>query len=178
MIGSWKRAAAASALCLGLAALATAGAAQDRPPGPQALQRGPVQHGPDRQKMFEEMRQRREQRLHDLLQIKPDQEAAFHAYLAAVQPPARVGKDGQRGPRELQRGPDLAPMTTSQRLDREAARIAREQAAVAATRTFYAALSAEQRKAFDAMPMRMGHGGGHRFGGHEGRGGHHFEGQR
>jgi Spy/CpxP family protein refolding chaperone len=166
MIGSWKRTAAASALCLGIAALASAGAAQDRPPGPQGLLRGPVQHGPDRQKMFEEMRQRREQRLHDLLQIKPDQEAAFHAYLAAIEPPRREDGDGRRGPGGLQRGPDLAPMTTPQRLDRMAARIAREQAVVAATRTFYAALNPEQRKAFDAMPMRMGGRGGHRGGGH------------
>jgi protein CpxP len=171
MNGTWKRT-AAGALCLGIIAVATVGAAQDRPPGPPGLQRGPVRQGPDRQKMFEQMRQRREQQLHDVLQIKPDQEAAFHAYLAAIAPPRPEGKDGQRG---LQRGPDFAPPTTPQRLEREAARIAREQAALTATRTFYAALSPEQRKAFDAMPMRMGHGGGH---GGPGRGGHHFEGQR
>jgi Spy/CpxP family protein refolding chaperone len=177
MIRSWKHAAAASALCLGIAALASAGAAQDRPPGREGLLRGPVQHGPDRQKMFEEMRQRREQRLHDLLQIKPDQEAAFHAYLAAVEPPHRDSKDGQRGPGGLQRGPDFAPMTTPQRLDRMAARIAREQAVVAATRAFYAALSPEQRKAFDAMPMQMGHGGGPGLHGHR-DGGRPSEGPR
>jgi protein CpxP len=178
MIGTWKRTATAGALFLGILALATAGAAQDRPPGPQGLQRGPLRQGPDRQKMFEEMRQRREQRLHDVLQIKPDQDAAFRAYLAAIAPPRPEGKDGQRGPRELQRGPDFAPLTTPQRLDREAAHIAREQAALAATRTFYAALSPDQRKAFDAMPMRMGHGGERGSGGREGRGGPHFEGQR
>jgi protein CpxP len=175
MIGTWKRTAGAAALCLGIIAVATAGAAQDRPPGPQGLQRGPVRQGPDRQKMFEQMRQRRQQQLHDILQIKPDQEAGFHAYLAAVEPPRREGKDGPRG---LQRGPDFAPMTTPQRLDREAARIARQQAALAATRTFYAALSPDQRKAFDAMPMRMGHGGGHGFHGPEGRGGPPLEGHR
>jgi protein CpxP len=190
MNGSWKRAAAASALCLGLAAFATAGAAQDRPSpaGPAGAagqrapgQRAPGQRGADRQKMFEEMRQRREQRMHDLLQIKPDQEAAFHTFLTAVAPPHREGKDGQRGPSAgpgREHGPWAKPKTTPERLDRMTARLARMQATIAATRTFYAALSPDQRKAFDALPMAGGRGHGHRgFRGHGG-GGHHFEGPR
>ena len=174
MIESWKRAAAAGALCLGLAAAATAGVAQDRPQGlggpPHGeAQRGPGQRGPDRQKMFEEMRRRREQWMHDLLQIKPDQETAFHAFLAAVAPPQREGKGAGR-----EAGPGAAPMTTPQRLDRMAMRIARLQQIAAATKTFYAALSPEQRRAFDALPAPMGRHGarGHRGGRHQ------FEGPR
>jgi len=58
-----------------------------------------------------------------------------------------------------------------------AARMAEGQAKfqqmAAATKTFYAALTPDQRRAFDAMPM-MGPGGHH-----EGMGGeHHWEGPR
>jgi protein CpxP len=179
MIGSWKRAAAASVLCLGLAAVASAGVAQDRTPGPGGPPPGAGRHGPgqhdgaDRQKMFEQMRQRREQRLHDLLQIKPDQDAAFHTFLASIDPPHRDGKDGHRGPGQG-RGPGAAPMTTPQRLERLDARIARLQQVAAATKSFYGILSPEQRRAFDALPMRTGRHG------HRGRmgGSHHFEGPR
>ncbi len=132
--------------------------------------------------MFENFKHQREQRLHDLLQIRPDQEGALRAYLAAVEPQR---KPGDRGPgREGREGKDGRPgadrpMTTPERLDRMAARMAerqqRFQATAAATKTFYAALSPDQRKAFDAMP-RMGGGEGRGFGhGHfggrgEGRG--------
>ena len=55
-------------------------------------------------------------------------------------------------------------MTTPQRLDEMAARMADRQArfqkVAAATKTFYAALSPEQRKVFDEMPMLMADRGG------------------
>ena len=190
MNGSWKRAAAASALCLGIAAAGLAGA-QDRPQGPPpgAGQRGPGRPGFDGRKFVEEMRQRREQRMHDLLQIKPNQEAAFHAFTAAMQPPPRDGKPGGPGGpgRERGRGPEAArpqaaPMTTPERLDRMQMRMAERQArfqqTAAAIRTFYAALSPEQRKAFDVMPMMGGEHGGHRGGGRFGSGRPGFGGPR
>jgi protein CpxP len=179
MIGSWKRAAVAGALCLGLAAVATAGAAQDRPPVPPAAgPHGPGQPGTmDHRKMFEAMRARHERMLHDVLSIKPDQETAFHAYLAALAPPPRDGdRDGRPGPgRERDRPPGQAPMTTPQRLDRMAARMAQRQARfqqmASATRTFYAVLSPEQRRAFDALPMMMAGERRGRMGGHGSMGG-------
>ena len=156
-----KRAAAAGVLCLGLAAAAVSAGAQDRGPGPRGGDR-PAEH----QKMFEQFRQKHEQLLHDLLQIRPDQEGAFKAFLAAAE-----RKPGERGPGREGR-PDARPMTTPERLDRMAQRMAehqqRFQKVAAATKSFYAALSPEQRKAFDAMPQGMGRGGGG-FGGH----GHH-----
>jgi protein CpxP len=171
MNATWKRAAAAGALCLGLAAAAAAGA-QDRPAagGPPSAAR----NGEHRRMMFEQMRQRREQRLHDLLQIKPDQEAAFHTFLAAAAPPRRDGDKDGKGRGGPGGGQPPAPLTTPQRLDRMAARMAerqqRFQQVAAATRTFYGVLSAEQRKAFDEMGPMMGRGhgrarGGHGFGG-------------
>lgn len=168
-----KRAAAAAVLCLGLTAAAAAAGAQDRPAGPGGPPRG--DRAGERQKMFEDFRHRREQRLHDLLQIRPDQEGALRAYLAAVEP---QGKPGERGPGREGRPDRDRPMTTPERLDRMAARMAerqqRFQAMSAATKTFYAALNADQRKAFDAMP-RMG-GEGHGFG-HGGFGHGHFGGR-
>jgi hypothetical protein len=126
--------------------------------------------------MAEAMRMRREKMLHDLLQIKPDQEAAFHAFTASMTPPPR---DGKAGPGRY--GPGAAPsmpMTTPERLDRMAARMAERQArfqkVAAATKTFYAALTPDQRRAFDAMPMMHG-GGGH---GRWEHGGHGFGGER
>ena len=139
--------------------------AQDRPTPPGAGQHGPGMAGMpgmDRGKMMEAMRARREKTLHDVLAIKPDQEAAFRAYLTAVAPPM----DGDR-PGRPNRDPQDAPMTTPQRLDRMAAQMAdrqtRFQKVASATKTFYAALNPDQRRAFDALPMMMA--------GREGRGG-------
>ena len=119
--------------------------------------------------MFEEMRQRREQRLHDVLQIRPDQETAFHAYLTAVTPPRREG-EGPRGAGRERDGRDREKpaMTTPERLDRVAARQAEHEKRFAqvasATKAFYGALNPEQRKAFDAMPTMMMGEGHHGFG--------------
>lgn len=176
MTGSWKRAIVAGALCLGLVDV-TASAAQDHPQGPAqgpGAAYAPGRHGgPDHEKRLADMREHREKRLHDLLQIKPDQDAAFHAYIAAITPPPRDGKPGGWG----HHGEGAMPMTTPERLDRMAARMAERQARfqqmAAATKTFYAALTPDQRRAFDAMPM-MEHGGHH-----EGmRGEHPWEGPR
>ena len=160
-----KCVAAVSALCLGLAAAANAGA-QDRPGRPGAPP--PAADG-DHRKMFEEMRQKREQRLHDVLQIRPDQETAFHAYLAAVTPPRREG-EGPRGAGRERDDHGRPAMTTPERLDRMAARQAEREKrftqVASATKAFYGALGPEQRKAFDAVPMMMMMGEGHRGFGH------------
>ncbi len=70
------------------------------------------------------------------------------------------------GPRGRQGRPDraeLAKMTTPQRLDRMQTRQAERSAMFAkridATRSFYAALTPEQQKTFDAEGMRFGHRG-------------------
>ncbi len=160
---TYQRIALAAVLGLGLVVSA---AAQERGPGPGA----PAgQRGGDRQKLFAEMQQKREQRLHDLLQIKPDQETSFHAFTTALQQArphhGRKGRDGAEGKGQR------AALTTPERLDRAAQRLADAQARLqktsAAVKTFYAVLSPDQKKAFDAMPMQLG--GGHRgFGGHGG----------
>jgi len=152
---TFQRVALAAALGFGLVVSA---AAQDRGPGPGGT--APGARGADRQKLFEDMQHRREQRLHDLLQIKPDQETAFRTFTSSLEQarPARGqrrGDKGQRGPgRDAAQG-ERAALTTPERLDRQAQRLAdaqqRLQKEAAAVKTFYAVLTPDQRKAFDAM---------------------------
>jgi len=94
------------------------------------------------------------QHLRDVLQLRADQEGALKAYLAAAGPQA-WGKD--RPKREAVDMP-RQPLTTPERLDREAEHLDRARARLDATRAFYAALSPSQKKAFDALgPMVGGH---------------------
>ncbi len=111
------------------------------------------------------------QDLRTILRLRPDQEPALTAFLQSHHRPDRPG-----GP-EGRRGPPGAPpeaMTTTQRLDMEGRR-ASEMAAMRqrhadALRTFYNALSPDQKQVFDALQRVQGHGhggwGGHGFGGH------------
>jgi protein CpxP len=184
-----QRVALAAVLGFGIVVSA---AAQDRGPGPGGP---PGPRGGDRQKMFQDMQHRREQRLHDLLQIKPDQETAFRTYVSSLeqlrpQHGQRTGAGGQGAPGQGapgQAGPrrggvpgqQAAPLTTPERLDRSLQRLAeaqqRLQKQAAVVKTFYAAISPEQRKAFDTMGGAGLGGGG--FGRHGGMH-HRFEGPR
>ena len=136
------------------------------PPGPAAAHEHWAEH----------MRAHAEERakaLHDVLNIRPDQEAAFQAFLASMRP-----EGDHMGMREEHDEEGAAALTTPQRLDRMAARMAEHQAAfqrkAAAIRSFYATLSPEQQRAFDAMHDLMDHGhhdGGFGGPGHQGPGG-------
>jgi hypothetical protein len=99
--------------------------------------------------------------LHAILNLRPDQEAAFQAFQAAMTPQPREHHD------RMDRG-GMETMTTPQRLDRMADRMAKREAEfhrrADAIKAFYAALGPEQQRAFDAMPMMMG--GRHRGMGH------------
>jgi hypothetical protein len=162
-----QRAALAAVLGFGLVVSAAAQErAQDRPPGAGAAA-GP--RGGDRQALIEARRHRQEQRLHDLLQIKADQETAFRTFVASLEQARPKRGEGRRGPG---RGApaERENLTTPERLDRQAQRLAdaqqRLQKTSAAVKTFYAALTPDQRKAFDSMGgvgLRGG-GFGHRGG--------------
>jgi Spy/CpxP family protein refolding chaperone len=92
------------------------------------------------------------------LAITPEQESAWQAFTASMQPPARTGT---RMSRE-----DFAKLTTPERIDQMRAHRAERQAAMdqraEATKTFYAALTPDQQKVFDANTMRPRHGSGPR----------------
>lgn len=114
----------------------------------------------DPAKMQERMQQHMAQRqaqLKQKLQITPAQESAWTAYVAAMQPPANM----QRIDRA-----EFARLTTPERIDRMRALRAAHHAEMdkrgEATKTFYAALTAEQKKVFDAENMRGRRGGHHR----------------
>ena len=113
------------------------------------------------------MAARRADHLRAALQLRPDQEPALNAFLAASQPAARP-TPGDRGA--------MAGMTTPQRLDAQRARmterLARFDQRAAATKKFYAQLSPAQQKAFDTLaPHGPGKGMGGRHGGHGPQGG-------
>ncbi|MCR5873769.1 Spy/CpxP family protein refolding chaperone [Phenylobacterium sp. J426] len=108
--------------------------------------------GPRKNVMIYRSGEGREQHLKDVLQLRPNQEPALKAFLAATQPePGRhdvvkFGKD------------DLDKSTAERLAQMEAKADEHHQAMkrrIAATRTFYAQLDEKQKKAFDAMPMLM-----------------------
>lgn len=113
---------------------------------------------------------KRQAELKATLKITPAQEGAWTTFTAAMQPPARMGERPTPGQRA-----ELGNLSTPERIDKM--RIMRSQrmtdmnAAMEkrgeATKTFYAALSPEQQKTFDAEHLKMGqrHGRGHYDGG-------------
>ncbi|MDM0021563.1 Spy/CpxP family protein refolding chaperone [Variovorax saccharolyticus] len=145
-------------------------------PGAQAPAK-PQHPRADRAERAERMQAHRTQRLAALkekLKLTPAQESAWSSFTTAQQPPARP----DAAQREARRA-EFAKLTTPQRLDRMQARQAERSAMFAkradATRSFYAALTPEQQKTFDAESMaRFGQRG---HGGHGGPGGHHHGGQ-
>lgn len=89
-------------------------------------------------------------RLRQSLRLRPDQEAALQAFVAAMQP-----KPGEIDSLRAEAARDAA-LPTPQKLDATVARLDRMRAEVMAridaTRAFYGQLSPEQQRVFDHMP--------------------------
>jgi periplasmic protein CpxP/Spy len=155
---------AATSLATMAAVVSVAYAVQAQDPTPAAPD---AAHWADQRAAWMHDRQEaRAKALHAILNLRPDQEAAFQAFQAAMAPP----------PRDHHERMDHAAaggMTTPQRLDRVADHLARRDAEfqrrAAAIRSFYAVLSPDQQRAFDALPMMRGgdRGMGHGRMGHE-----------
>lgn len=152
-----------------LATSAMLAQAQTAPAAPTGMQQ------PER--MQQRMQERMASRLAALktrLGLSAAQEGAWNTYLAAMQPPASGMMAGNRADRRKM-AEEWRAMTTPQRLDRMATlkteRDAQMNRRAQATRDFYATLSPEQQKVFDASTM-MGAQPGRRGGGwgHRGRG--------
>lgn len=126
--------------------------------------------------------------VHDVLNIRPEQEQAFTAFAASMHPehapggPEGWAKDREGWKGHADSGPEAAPMSAPERADamlkRFDERTSHMREALArhaeAVKTFYAVLSPEQRRTFDTLPLLMGHGAmGHMGGamGHMGPGG-------
>jgi len=111
---------------------------------------GPGQRGEAMSQHWQEHMARRAAELKAKLQLRPEQEQDWARYLEALkpaQPPIRP--DPQ----------ELARLSTPERLDRmrtlRQQREAEMERREAATRSFYATLDADQKKAFDALTARF-----------------------
>jgi len=121
-------------------------------------------------KWAERMQERRAKHLADLktkLKLNASQESAWTAFTSATQPPTRPAPGADRAAARA----EFEKLTTPQRIDRMQARQAERSAHFAqraeATKTFYAVLTPEQQKTFDAESLRRGPRG------HGGPDGHH-----
>lgn len=123
-------------------------------------------HDPARMEEFRaRMQERMAKRLGELkqkLQITSAQEGAWTAWTTAVTPTRMQRPDRA----------EFASLTTPERIDRMRAHRAQRNAdmdkRMDATKTFYAALSAEQKKTFDAEGLRFMRGGKGGHGRHHG----------
>ena len=133
-----------------LASLAALSQAQPAP-GPGPAMGGPAQNSEMRTRMQEHMGQR----VADIkakLKLAPEQEGAWNAYIAAMKPPADIKRPDRA---------EIDKLSTPERLDRmrdlRQQRDAEMDRRDAATRAFYATLSAQQKKTFDANAGRPMH---------------------
>ena len=172
---------ALTAAIVGLSATAIAQNTTPATPAAPTAQTGPEakahRHDPERHaQRMERMKARmaeHQAQLKQNLQLTPAQEPAWNAFVTRMQPQPRAD---QRGNRDA-----WTNLTTPQRLERmEAMRTQRDQTMAQrhdAIRSFYAQLTPEQQKTFDAQGMgrmqRAGmkgdhgkHGHGHGHGGH------------
>lgn len=191
IVGLIAAAALASVSTLALAQAAPAG-------GPPTAEQREAWQAKAEAHMHEHM-EMQAKHLRDLLQLRPDQEPALQTLLAALAP-SHMDHMGDHGMGDHHMGPggpghmdhpmgggpdghdDFAKLTTPERLDKMSAmmseHMARHQAEfqkrAEAIKAFYAVLSPEQKRAFDALPEHMlggmhGHHGGE---GHDGWGHH------
>jgi Spy/CpxP family protein refolding chaperone len=134
-------------------------------------QQAQAQRQATRQQARQDMHAKRLAGLKDKLKLEPRQEAAWQAFanVAAVGK-GPVGREDRQAMRD-----ELGKLNTPQRLDTILARADERRAQmvkrVEAVKQFYAQLSAEQQKVFDAeaRPFRDGRPGHHRHAGGPGR---------
>ena len=161
-----------------LAALALPVLAQHPPAAPSAPTAGATAHegrhhghkgGGKHQGNHAEYRAKHLATLKSDLKLTAAQEPAWTSFTTSMQPGERTARLDRK---------DMQQLTTPERIDRM--RALRAQHAAEAdrrgevTKTFYAALTPEQQKTFDAKAHRGGHRmGGMKGSGGEGRHGHH-----
>lgn len=145
-------------LMLAGAVAGLAAAAQAQPAGAGASPR----HDPAQmQQRMQERMQERMARLKAELKITPEQEAAWNSFTASMKPPARPAPPDREEIRKLNT-PERIERMRAERARRGQAMDQREQA----TLQFYAALTPEQQKVFDARLPPAAHGPLHTPRGH------------
>ncbi len=146
-----------------LATLASSAMAQMGPGGMPGHEAREGHHGPRTEKMREPMRKQMAERhaqhlaaLKARLQLSASQDEAWKTFADAMQPPAAP-------PARIDRAA-MNKLSTPQRIDQMQALHAQHDAEMKkrgdAAKTFYAGLSAEQKKAFDAETARFMAGAG------------------
>jgi hypothetical protein len=111
--------------------------------------------------------EKRAQRLHDILQLRGDQDGALKAYVEATTPKIviekrEVVKSDKKDGEKMERV-ERAPPTTLERLDRMTKAADAMKKRAEATRAFYTALTPAQQKTFDILGMGEGEGDQHVF---------------
>lgn len=150
-----KAALLGGALSIAIAGLAFAAPAAT--PGEPARVEKPARGGPGgpgRGMRHRPDPERHAQHLRDILQLTAAQERALKTFIDATKPTLRERPaPGAARPAP----PERKSLTTPERLDRQAEMMARRQAEFtrrsAATKAFYAQLTAPQKKAFDALGL-------------------------
>lgn len=131
--------------------LASAAMAQDAPPPPSPAPMHHAQkhdrHLQDKTQYLQQRQAQRWERMKNLLQLQPQQQAAWDAYVAAMQPPVPTPPQADaKHPKD---------MTTLERLDWKAQMRKTHQKNAdqrdQATRKFYTSLNPQQQKAFDSL---------------------------
>lgn len=144
-----------AALAAVLATSALVALAQPAGGPPPEGQPGPEQRAHRQERMKDHMAKRAAE-LKASLQLSPEQEGSWNAYMAAMKPVA---------PANPPKREDLAKLSTPERLDKmrelRQQREAEADRRDAATRSFYGTLSAEQKKTFDTRTARPMHAEGH-----------------
>lgn len=120
----------------------------------------------ERQAKMQQRRAERQAALKTKLNITAEQEAAWNAFMARTAPSSQVNRHTERQ--------DWAKLATPERLDKMQARQAERAAAmtsrIEATRSFYSALTPDQKKLFDSQAQahmqRTDRHGKHRHGEH------------
>lgn len=156
---------ASAVLLVGASTVAMARGGQDC--GGMGAGGGIAGNGPRAENMQARMGGQFAQRQADLkakLKLTAEQDSAWAAFTTAMTPPGMP----RMNPAEMQ------SLTTPQRIEKmqamKAERDSQMSKRMEAAKAFYAALTPEQQKVFDAQPMRGMHGGQGGHGGHQ-RGG-------
>lgn len=125
-------------------------AAAQTPPSPPPANAPAAPYGRHDGARFKERMAARQAELKQKLQITTAQEPAWNAWVAAMQPPANLKRPD---PAEFEK------LTTPERIDRlrelRTERLNRMDQRGEATKKFYAGLSADQKKVFDAETLRL-----------------------
>lgn len=101
----------------------------------------------------------RQQKLHDALKLNATQETAWNTYITAVKPAVPVGRPDRIDFKSLP-----APERMEKHIERQKERLAKQEAHLAALKTFYAVLTPEQQKTFDLATVHHGRHHGMRHG--------------